>query len=161
MDACRDPVELRRLDGRPRVHRPVRRRRRISDHKRPTLAPPPVNPPSHTFEAYAFRYFVDNLTIWPNNVADIENDQYTHVICSWESAGPGSSLRLAVSAVSLIVLWQEHRQTRMLNQAQTIYALCISKVHKEMEHLSSERIDHLVVTTTLMATYEVVARFYW
>jgi hypothetical protein len=121
-----------------------------------TMRCPPVSPPLPIpIEDQAFHYFVANFTTWPNDMPDIGHDYLTYALYHWNSAGPGSSLHLAVSAFSHAVFWRGRRISQALENADRFYVRSIMKTQKEIKELSTESIDHLVVATLLMTNYEV------
>jgi hypothetical protein len=111
--------------------------------------------PSIPIEQHAFGYFVENFTFWPNYMPDIGHDYLTYALPYWHRAGPDSSLRLALSAFSLAVFGRARRLDKALRDADRFYVRSIIKTQAEIKELSSESIDHLLVSTMLMTNYEV------
>ena len=90
-----------------------------------------------------------------DDLPDIGHEYGSYVIFNWIRARPGSSLHLALSAVSHAVFGRARQVDEAIEKADSAHAQSIVKTHREMKVLSNESIDQLLVTTMLMSTYEV------
>ena len=92
------------------------------------------------------------------DLPDIGHEYGNYVLFNWVRARPGSSLHVALSALSHAVFGRARHENKALENAGKAQALSIVKTSKEMmevKQVSSQSIDQLLVATMLMGTYEV------
>ena len=121
-----------------------------------------ITPPSQVsaslsfpVELQAFNYWIENFTAWPNDLVDFGHEYCTHALRHWNHTQPDSGLHLAVSSFSLAVFGQAKRCDKALQAADKFYARWIIRARGEIEELSEEKIDELLIATMLMAGYDV------
>ena len=90
-----------------------------------------------------------------DDLPDIGHEYNSFVISHWARARPGSGLHLALSALSHAVFGKARNVNKALEDADKFHAQSIMKTHKEMNELSAENIDQLLVTIMLMSSFEV------
>jgi len=78
-----------------------------------------------------------------------------YVLLHRDRAQRDSSLQLALTAFSLILFGQARHLNEALELGDTFYTRSISKMKEEINELSSEVIDRLIVTTTLLENFDV------
>jgi hypothetical protein len=106
-------------------------------------------------ESHAFNYYVANYTRWPKGLVETGYEYGAYALCNWDCALPGSSLRLAFSALSLAIFGRANHLEQALEAAERSYVKSIHIVRNDIKTLSNETIDQLLVTTGLMGSYEV------
>lgn len=111
--------------------------------------------PYTPIEGIALNYWVHNFTEWPEDLLGMGHDYGTYATYYLDRSKLGSSLHLAVSAMSLAVFGLGTGAGEALDIAKRSYAQCIMKIQKEINVLDNETINHLLITTKLMATYAV------
>ncbi|KAI0155438.1 hypothetical protein GGR52DRAFT_205729 [Hypoxylon sp. FL1284] len=83
--------------------------------------------------------------------------EYTHDLAVyWDRAKPGSSLRLAVAAVSHAILGRRMGVDNAAEVANSLFAQSFARVQREFREVSLENIDELIIATMLIASYENV-----
>lgn len=145
--------------------RPRRPRKRIGIVRKPQSgvfpaykAPIPLNLERVDFpiEVYAFRYWIENLASWPNDLFDVGQEYGAgaryHSRCAEETE---SSLHLAVSAFSLAMFGRANNANEILQRAETFYARSITELRRELEVLSNDMIDQLLIATMILSKYDV------
>lgn len=92
------------------------------------------------------------------DLPDIGHEYSNYVLFNWVRAQPGSSLHVALSALSHAVFGRARHVNKAIEDADRAHAQSIIKTSKgmrEMKEMSSESIDQLLVAIMLMGTYEV------
>ncbi|KAI9661610.1 MAG: hypothetical protein M1821_008848 [Bathelium mastoideum] len=133
-----------------------RRLKRGADNALYSIAVKRSLPPSLsiTVELHAFHYWAENFTYVPDDLPDIEQEYNSYALSAWNRAKPGSTLHLAVSAYSLAVFGRTRRMYKILEVADKYYTSSVVKMREEIQELSNERIDQLLISTILMTSYE-------
>jgi hypothetical protein len=126
----------------------------------PTSLPIPSIPTtvSIPIEVRALSYWAKNYVFEIHEIPQMSHEYFTYVPHYWSRAGTDSSLHLALCALSQALFAQSGNTHMAIDDAEKVYARAIIKTHKEMEALSSDRIDELLLAIMLMATYEVLLR---
>ena len=109
-------------------------------------------------DVQAFHYWLENWMFRLEDLPEIGHMYSEHVLFHWARARPGSGLHLALFAFSHAVFGRANHVERALEEADKAHAQSIVATQKEMEdleQLSDERIDQLLVTTMLMSSYQV------
>lgn len=106
-------------------------------------------------EVHAFHYWMENFIFRLDDLPDIGHEYSTYVLSYWARARPGSSLHLALSALSHAVFGRARQVSKAIEDADKIHAQGIVRTHKELKELSDESIDQLLITIMLMSSYEV------
>ncbi|KAI9687576.1 MAG: hypothetical protein M1822_002186 [Bathelium mastoideum] len=133
-----------------------RRLKRGADNALYSIAVKRSLPPSLSIpvELHAFHYWAENFTYGPDDLPDIEQEYNSYALSAWNRAKPGSTLHLAVSAYSLAVFGRTRRMYKILEVADKYYTSSVVKMREEIQELSNERIDQLLISTILMTSYE-------
>jgi hypothetical protein len=127
------------------------------------MPPSPVSVALSTpVEIHAFHYWVENFTAWPKDLLDIGHkyttytlEYSTYALCRWNLIRSDSSIYLAASAFSLAAFGAARHANEAFEKANRFFARSIIKTRKEINELSNETIDQLIVATMLMASYDV------
>lgn len=106
-------------------------------------------------EVYAMNYWIANFTSWPSGLQEIESEFGASALRLWDHCHPRSALRLSVSAFALAKFGQAMHSDEAIKIAEVVYGRSIKRMQVEIASLSSETIDQLVVSTLLMAVYDV------
>ncbi|KAH8199423.1 hypothetical protein TruAng_006418 [Truncatella angustata] len=132
--------------------------------KAPPVAPrglPAVQIPGalrESIDTHALNFWVRNWTDRPSDIPDIGHEYLTYIPSHWETCHTGSSLRLAVSAQSLMVFGRLHNVRQAMAEAGKYYAQAIRKTQSDIQTLAHADIDELVLATMLMTHYEARSR---
>lgn len=136
---------------RPRKAPLVPRRALVRDSGIATLSMPLSVP----IEVYAFNYWKETFTAWPEDLFDVSLEYGAHALCDWNHAQPDSSLHLAVSAFSLAIFGRVKFLNNAVRDAHRYYSRSCVSIRKEIQELSNENIDQVLTATMLLATYDV------
>lgn len=98
-----------------------------------------------------------------NGVAcNLEDDYGSYAASQWSRAQPGSCLHLALLAVTHAVFGRGRWSSLALERGDKYYGKALTSLSKAMRDpdlVSSEDIDHLLITTMLMASFEVFSTY--
>ncbi|KAH6653167.1 hypothetical protein BKA67DRAFT_536861 [Truncatella angustata] len=120
--------------------------------KAPSVAPrglPAVQIPGalrESIDTHALNFWVRNWTDRPSDIPDIGHEYLTYIPSHWETCHTGSSLRLAVSAQSLMVFGRLHNVRQAMAEAGKYYAQAIRKTQSDIQTLAHADIDELTTT---------------
>jgi hypothetical protein len=142
--------------GRSRRPRKQQNRELIKRFVTPASSPQTLDP-SVPVELRIFDYWMQNFAAWSLE-AEINNIDGSFVLESWYQAKPDSSLRLAVSAYTLALYGRLKKVNKALDYGQRFYVHGAMKMRQEIKELSNSDIDQLLLTTMIMATYDVCSR---
>lgn len=109
-------------------------------------------------DALAFAFYVRNFVFQPNDLPDFGLDYTAFVLQQWALTQPGSGLHFGIQAVSHALFGCEKKLQKALDQARIYHAQSVAKMQQEMQELSAEGINPLLVTAMLLDTYEVSLR---
>jgi hypothetical protein len=123
--------------------------------KGPSPEPSPPDALSTPIEIKAFHYWMENFTFRLDDLPDIGHEYGSYVLLYWNRARSYSSLHLALSALSHAVFGRAKQVSKAVESAQRIHAQTIVSTKKDMDEVSDESIDQLLVAVMLMGTYEV------
>lgn len=112
-------------------------------------------PLSVPIEVYAFNYWRETFTAWPEDLVDVSLEYGAYALCGWDYAHQDSSLHLAVSAFSLAIFGRVKHLNNLERVAHRYYARSCVQIRKEIQGLSNENIDRVLTATMLLATYDV------
>lgn len=143
--------------GQPRRPRQRAITRRPRNPLPTTPQPLPLHSLSLPLENYAFNYWLINFTIWPKQPRDgeVRNEYGAYALCFWNSSPQDSTLRLSLSALSLVIFGRAMHSKKAFESAHYFYWRSIRSMRKEIANLSDQTIDQLLVATLIMATYDV------
>jgi hypothetical protein len=113
---------------------------------------------AHALDVQAFHYWLENWMFRLEDLPEIGHMYSEHVLFHWARARPGSGLHLALFTFSHAVFGRANHVEKALEVAERAHAQSIAAIQKEMEdleQLSDENIDQLLVTTMLMSSYQV------
>ena len=102
----------------------------------------------------AFCYWLENFVFAIRDLPEFGHEYGTYVLPLWISTRPGSSLHLAVSALSLAIFGQVKHSIKAIEAAKRFHTHSIAEAHKLMKQIPNEHIDHLLLTIMLMSSYE-------
>jgi hypothetical protein len=108
-------------------------------------------------ELHALSFWVENFQFRLDDLPGMGHEYGSYVLLHWARARPDSSLHLALLALSHAVFGRIRQVDEATIGAYKFYARSIVKLSKETKELSSENMDQLLLTTMLMANYEVRA----
>jgi hypothetical protein len=118
-------------------------------------APSPSTALSLPLQLNAFYYWVENCMFRLDDLPDFGHDYSSYVLIHLIPAQPGSSLRLAFSALSHAVFGRARKETRAIEDAGKVHAQSMMSTQKDITELSVENTDQLLIAIMLMGSYEV------
>ena len=92
------------------------------------------------------------------DLPDFGHEYNAYVLSYWARAQPGSSLHLALFAFSHALFGRANHVLKAIENADRAHARALVKMQDDMEDMngvSDEMIDQLLVTTMLMSSYQV------
>ena len=123
--------------------------------KGPSPEPSPPDGLSTPIEIQAFHYWRENFIFGLDELPDFGHEYGSYVLFYWNRARSDSSLHLALSALSHAVFGRARQVSQALEQAKRIHAQAIVSTKKDMNEVSEETIDQLLVAIMLMGSYAV------
>jgi hypothetical protein len=124
----------------------------------PSPEPSPPAAVSTPLETQAFHYWLENFTFRLDDLPDIGHEYSNYVSLYWNRARSDSSLHLALSALSHAVFGKAKHVSKAVEDAERFHAQTIMSAKKDMDEVSNETIDQLLVAIMLMGIYEVCLR---
>jgi hypothetical protein len=118
-------------------------------------APRPMPAITTSYETLAFHYWVENYVFRVDELPEFGHEYLQYVLYYWNRTRPGSSLHLALSAVSLAVFGKARGVGQAVEDAERIHEQTIVSTKKVMSEVSDETIDQLLLAIMLMGFYEV------
>lgn len=106
-------------------------------------------------ELHAFNYWATNYGAWSDDLLDVGHEYGTYALNHWHHVRSDSSVHLALTAFSLAVFGRARRVNSALEIAGKFYTRSIIKTQREINQISSDTVEQLLIATTLMASYDV------
>ncbi|KAI1455593.1 hypothetical protein F4805DRAFT_468625 [Annulohypoxylon moriforme] len=111
-------------------------------------------PPSAPDEDEAFRFWLENYMFRDDEIPEFVRE-YSHYLISYrDKAQPGSSLHLAVSALSHAAFGRAMQDEKAIEDAESLFSKSITRMQTVFRELTQDNIHEILVTAMLMAFYE-------
>lgn len=121
-------------------------------HCRALAIPATLREPAET---HALSFWVQNWTDKPSVIPDIGHEYLNYIPSYLECSQQGSSLRLAVSALSLTVFGRLKGNSEATAKADEYYTQGIKKIYSDIEDINNVDVDELILATMVMTHFEV------
>lgn len=106
-------------------------------------------------EDEAFHFWVKNYLFRDDEIPEFAREHNHYLLAYRERARPDSSLHLAIYAFSHAVFGRAMQVGKMINDANDVFPRIVARIEKEFDELSQDNYSELLLTTMLMAFYEV------
>lgn len=105
---------------------------------------------------HVMSYWVENFLFRQDELPDMGHEYTIYVLQHWTKAEAGSSLNLAVNALSHAVFGKTKMVEEATCHADKLHVQSIARTYEEMKDLNrgDENIDQLLLAIMLMSTYE-------
>lgn len=114
-----------------------------------------LSPERSEREDEASHFWLENYVFRDDELPEFARE-YSHFLTTHrDQSQPGSSLRLAMSAFSHVIYGRAMQVDKAIEDANSLFAQSVAKMRMELDELSQDNIDELILTTMLMASYEV------
>ncbi|KAI1204418.1 uncharacterized protein F4807DRAFT_465652 [Annulohypoxylon truncatum] len=113
--------------------------------------PPPAPAPE---EDEPFRFWLENYMFRDDEIPEFVCEYNHYIIAYRDKTQPGSSLHLAVSALSHAVFGRAMQVEKAIENADLLFSRSIARMQSVFRELTQENIHEILVTAMLMAFYE-------
>ncbi|KAI2467975.1 hypothetical protein F4781DRAFT_432816 [Annulohypoxylon bovei var. microspora] len=116
-----------------------------------SVSPTPIPVPE---EDQAFRFWLENFMFRDDEIPEFVREYSQYIVPYRDKAQPGSSLHLALSAVSHAVFGRAMQEEKAIEDAELLFSQSIARMQSVFSELRQDNIHEILVTTMLMAFYE-------
>ena len=100
-------------------------------------------------------YWVENFVFGINDLPEIGHECTSYVLSYRDRAHPRTSLCQALSALTHAVFGRARPMDRALEDANRLYSQASTRVEAEVNDVTAEDMDELLITMMLMGSFEV------
>ncbi|KAI0376875.1 hypothetical protein F5Y04DRAFT_195147 [Hypomontagnella monticulosa] len=115
----------------------------------------PASPPIFLDDG-TIKSWMENYVSRDSEMPESAREYGCYLRVYWDSLRHNSSLHLAASAVASTVLGYTTRDNNMIQNAAALFAESVTRMQIEVQQLSQDNIDELLITTMLVADYEEI-----
>lgn len=103
-------------------------------------------------------YWIAGHVFRPDDLSEPGHEYNVHVLEHWVRAKPGSSLHLALTALSHAVFGRAKNVPKAIAEGERAYVSALNRTKLAVSRQEEESTDSLLLTTMLMGFYEVPPR---
>ncbi|KAI0880670.1 uncharacterized protein GGS22DRAFT_81726 [Annulohypoxylon maeteangense] len=111
-------------------------------------------PSSVPEEDEAFRFWLENFMFRDDEIPEFVREYSHYIITYRDKTQPGSSLHLAVSALSHAAFGRAMQDEKAIQDAESLFSRSIAKMQTVFRELTRDNIHEILVTAMSMAFYE-------